>query len=366
MTSHARPEPLRRRLRFYRALTEAVGHAALQRLRDGPTHPDWPLAYELVMPFLRVSASDYYDFGIALARKRTSPITPSIRRKVQLTQTRLAGLPCEVHSARDAVSPADSRGAASADHAEAPTVLFLHGGGYVTCSPRSHRDVIARIAAGTGARCFAPDYRLAPAHPFPAALDDALACYRALLASGVSPRSLFVAGDSAGGGLSVALTLALRDQGEPLPRGLVLLSPWLDLSVSRADLHELRHPDLMGPESLVANAQQYAGLEPLSELGISPGLADLRGLPPIVMETGEWELLREQNLSFAARARQAGVTVHHTVVPGMLHAFPCFAAILPQGVAALSRVAAFVLAQRSAYETSSSINTRSSTRGKSP
>jgi acetyl esterase/lipase len=321
---------LQRRLRFYGALTHAVAGAAVRRVRHGKTHPDWPLAYEFVVPFLRVAGGDYYDFGIKLARKRVSPITPSIARKVRVTQGTLAGLDVDIHTPR------------GRDPTTLPTVLFLHGGGYVTCSPGSHRDVIARIAVRANARCVAPDYRLAPAHPFPAALEDAVACYRALLVSGVSPRTLIVAGDSAGGGLAVALLVRLRELDEPAPRGVVLLSPWLDLTPTRQALTGQGRGDYIGPESLAANALQYAGTTSLAEPALSPLHADLTGLPPVLMETGEWETLCEQNQRFAERLRQAGVDVRHTVVPGMLHAFPCFSAILPQGAQAIERVGTFI------------------------
>lgn len=322
-------KPIRRRLRFYGALTESLSSTAVQCAMHGRTHPEWPLSFELAMAFLRVAAGDYYDFGVALARKRVSPISPSVRRKTQLTRGRLAGLEVDIHTARGV-------------DAGAPTILFLHGGGYVTCSPRSHRDIIARIAASARARCIAPDYRLAPEHPYPAALDDALACYRALLADGVSPRTLFVAGDSAGGGLAVALALELRAMGLPLPRGLLLMSPWLDLTLTVEGLTGQGRGDYIGARSLAANAMQYAGRRELDHPSISPLFADLTGLPPISMETGAWEILYEQNLRFADKARAAGVVVQHSVVPGMLHAFPCFSAVLPQGVEAVDRVGRFV------------------------
>jgi epsilon-lactone hydrolase len=332
MTATARTEALRRRFRFYGALAEQVGSTALRLVRGGKTHPDWPVAYELAMSFLRVMGSEgYYDFGIALARKRDSPITPSVARKVRVRTDTLAGLDVDVHEPR-----AGGQGA---------TVLFLHGGGYVTCSPRSHRDVVARLCASAGARCIVPDYRLAPSHPYPAALDDALQCYRALLAQGVSPSSLIVAGDSAGGGLSVSLVLRLRALGEPLPAGLVLLSPWVDLSLSRAALTAEDRGDYLGVGSLTANAAQYVGAHDPADPGLSPVYADLHGLPPTLIETGEWETLCAQNAHFAERARAAGVDVQHTVVPGLLHAFVCFAAILPQGAQAIERAAAFIRAR---------------------
>jgi len=330
----ARAQSLRRRLRFYGALTESVGSAILRAIQRQKAHPDWPVPYDLVMSFLRVAGSEgYYDFGVKLAKQQVSPITPSVARHVRLSVDKLAGLDTDIHAPRN-LRPGE----------HATTVLFLHGGGYVTCSPRSHRDVVARLAQQAHARCFVPDYRLAPEHPFPAALDDALACYRALLTQGVAPGSLVVAGDSAGGGLSVALAVRLRELGEPLPAGLVLLSPWVDLSLDRDALERSDHGDYLGPGSLTANAAQYAGGYPLTSPLISPVFADLSGLPPILMETGEWENLCEQDLRFAELAREAGVRVQHTVVPGLLHAFVCFSAVLPQGVASLARAGEFIRA----------------------
>jgi monoterpene epsilon-lactone hydrolase len=310
----------------------AIARATVQRLRSGPTHPNWPWLYEFTAAFMRTAAIDYEPLAIAWARGQVSPTPFSLRRKVRLEMSELSGI------------KVDQYRAPSHDGSE-PTVLYVHGGGYVTCSPASHRDAIPRIAHVTGARVVAPYYRLAPEHPYPAALEDVLSVYRALLRQGTPPERLFVGGDSAGGGLALALLLRLRDEGTPLPRAVFLISPWVDLTLPREALEGVAVRDYLGPEMLVDNARAYAGMSPLSDPFISPGLADLAGLPPVLVQSGEWELLHEQHRRFVARARASGVSVTFEQVPGMLHAFPCFAGILPQGRAALASIAQHVRSQ---------------------
>jgi acetyl esterase/lipase len=198
------------------------------------------------------------------------------------------------------------------------------------------------MALASGARCIAPDYRLAPEHPFPAALDDALAVYRALLGAESSPDRLFLGGDSAGGGLALATMLQLRDAGEPLPRAAVLLSPWVDLSLSAEELAGLGPYDYLNAKMLLDAAPKYAGTHPLSHPLVSPLYADLHGLPPLLVQTGEWELFCQQNQRFVDRARSHGVRVQHEIEPGMLHVFPAFARLLPQGRAALRSLGQYV------------------------
>ena len=142
-------------------------------------------------------------------------------------------------------------------------MLYLHGGGYVSCSPGAHRELIARIAHASGARCVTRDYRLAPEAPFPAAIEDALRCYDELLASGVRPEQLFLAGDSAGGGLCLAMLQRLRANGQPLPRAALLLSPWVDLEASSATIQSNADFDYLRHELLVHAAGQYGGSHPL-------------------------------------------------------------------------------------------------------
>lgn len=271
--------------------------------------------------------------GAALAqRRRPSVMPPSLFLKIKLTHEQLAGVPVDV------LTPVAYRPRVD------PTLLYMHGGGYVTCSPASHRHVLATLASVTGARVYAPAYRLAPEHPFPAALDDVEVCYRELLARGVRTERLFVGGDSAGGGLALALQLRMRDAGFPLARALLLLSPWVDLSLSIAALAPYASHDYLTPKMLVETAPKYAGAQPLDHPLVSPVYADLAGLPAILLISGAWEIFLEQNVRLATRAMAAGVEVRHVIEPGMLHAYPAFAALIPQGRAALRAVGKYVRA----------------------
>src|SRR5262245_57487061 len=189
-------------------------------------------------------------------------------------------------------------------------VLYLHGGGYVIGSPRSHRHLAAAIARASAARALLLDYRLAPEQPFPAALDDALAAYEWLLAHGIASRHLVIAGDSAGGGLTVATLLALRDRGRPLPAAGVCISPWVDLTCSGASYASKAAVDpIVTRDSVDMMAKAYAGTgEPKAPL-LSPLFADLRGLPPLLVQVGSDEVLLDDALGLAERARRAGVEV---------------------------------------------------------
>lgn len=224
-----------------------------------------------------------------------------------------------------------------------PVLLFLHGGGYVMCSPDTHRLLMARVARVTGARVLSLDYRLAPEFPFPAALDDAMACYRWLLAQGHKPSDILLAGDSAGGGLALATLKRLRDEGEPLPAGAILLSPWVDLAAGDSSLEENAGVDYLG--TLVPHMNELAhhylngahARDPLA----SPLYGDLSGLPPLLIHAGGAEVFRGQVERLARRAREAGVQVEFTVYPGMVHVFQSFGGVFPLARQALREVGAF-------------------------
>ena len=215
------------------------------------------------------------------------------------------------------------------------SVLFLHGGGYCVGSPRTHRALAAWLARDTGLPVVVPDYRLAPEHAFPAALDDALAAYDRLAADG----PVLVAGDSAGGGLALALAVQLRDTGRPAPAGLVLLSPWVDLRPAH------QPPPVPGEAYLSAAwmqacAAHYAGAA-TDDPRISPLLADLRGLPPVLIQCGTDELLCAQSRALHAALGQAGVTSTLEVEPGRWHVYQLHAGQLPSANAAVARIARF-------------------------
>lgn len=223
-------------------------------------------------------------------------------------------------------------------------VLYLHGGGYCLGSIHSHRNLAARIALAFGGRVLTLDYRLAPEHPYPAALDDARRAYAELLGSVTSPERIAVAGDSAGGGLTVALLLGLRDAGLPQPAAAVCLSPWVDLTqsastyASRADVDPF--VDKLGLDLMAAAYSAGATVyEPL----VSPLFGDMRGLAPLLVQVGDAEVLLDDALALRDTARAAGVDVTFDHWPDMVHVFQAFPPeILPQSDESIDKVGTYL------------------------
>lgn len=223
------------------------------------------------------------------------------------------------------------------------TILYLHGGGYYFCSPATHRNLVFAFARRSGARIFSLDYRLAPEHPFPAAFDDALAAYRKLIADGVSPQSLVIAGDSAGGGLALAALLALRDAGDPLPAGAVLFSPWTDLAATGASVttNDGRDPMFHG-RAIAPAGKLYTGSADVRNPYVSPLYGRLDGLPPLFIQAGDTEVLFDDSTRVAEKARAAGVSVEFEILPNMPHALQMLAPFVPEANKALEHAAQFV------------------------
>jgi len=225
-------------------------------------------------------------------------------------------------------------------------VLYLHGGGYVIGSPRSHRHLAAAIGAAAKTRVLLPDYRLAPEHPFPAAVDDAVAAYRWLLARDIAPGRIVIAGDSAGGGLTVATLLALREARLPQPAAGVCISPWVDLTCSGGSYATRAAADpIVKSESIVAMAGVYLGGADAKTPLASPLFADLHGLPPLLIHVGDDEVLLDDSVQLAERARKAGVDATLDVWPKMVHVWHWFFPMLDEGHAAIDRIGEFVRAR---------------------
>ena len=222
-------------------------------------------------------------------------------------------------------------------------IYYLHGGGYTVGSINTHRALIARLSAAAGARALAIDYRLAPEHPFPAAVEDATAAYRWLLEGGADPSNVVIAGDSAGGGLTVATLVALRDARIPLPAAAVCLSPWVDLEgIGESATTRKAADPMIDPEGGLEQARLYlGGADPRTPLA-APLYADLSGLPPMLIHVGDAEVLLDDSTRLAARAKAAGVDVTLEVWPDMIHVWQFFAAVLPEGQQAIDRIGAFV------------------------
>jgi acetyl esterase/lipase len=231
-----------------------------------------------------------------------------------------------------------------ADAPEDKAILYFHGGGFRIGSVASHRDLIARIALASGCRVLAINYRLAPEHRFPAALDDALVAHGWMLDRGLKPDSVVFAGDSAGGNLVLAAMLALRERGLPLPIAAALMSPWTDLAatgtsyVTRADVDPIHQRPM-----ILALAKNYLGGQgdPCDPL-VSPLYADLAGLPPLLIQVGDRETVLDDSVILTDLARAAGVDVNLEVWDGMIHVFQMFGAELPEAHRAIASIAGFL------------------------
>lgn len=235
-------------------------------------------------------------------------------------------------------------GAPNADTNRA--ILFLHGGGYVSGTIAMYQDLARRLSAEAGARVLLLDYRLAPEHPFPAAVDDAVAGYRHLLALGFSPSKLAIAGDSAGGGLTVATLIALREAGEPMPSAAWVISPWTDLAYRGASLISNRDADPMIRADVIgAVARWYLGsAHPESPLA-SPLYAELHGLPPTLIHVGSTEVLLDDSLRLLDRLRAHGTPADMRIYPDLPHVFHLFAPYVRESRAAIREAGAYLTAR---------------------
>jgi epsilon-lactone hydrolase len=223
-------------------------------------------------------------------------------------------------------------------------ILYFHGGGFRLGSVASHRDLIAQIAFASGCRVLAINYRLAPEHRFPAALDDALAAYGWMLDRGLKPDNIAFAGDSAGCNLVLSAMLALRERGLPLPAAAVLMSPWTDLAATGASYVSRAEADPIHQRPMIlALAKNYLGGQgdPYDPL-VSPLYADLAGLPPLLIQVGDRETVLDDSVMLTDLARAAGVDVSLEVWDGMIHVFQMFGAELPEALQAIASIAGFL------------------------
>lgn len=264
----------------------------------------------------RWSLSPRVDWPTVRRRLELVQSFPGAPRGTQIRPVSVGGVPAEE------LRPAGSGGELRSPGADDDKLLvYFHGGGYVVGSPRTHRSLVGRMAGAFGGPALSVAYRLAPEHPHPAALDDARAVWRALIDErGLDPARIVVAGDSAGAGLTLALALALRDAGEPLPAALGLISPWLDLTLDSDGRRPPAPRDVILTRGLVkAFAAAYLAGAPAGEPAVSPLHGELAGLPPLVVHTSEQELIRADGERLVARARAAGLTVIHEELPGLWH-----------------------------------------------
>jgi monoterpene epsilon-lactone hydrolase len=270
-----------------------------------------------------------------VARKILHPDPYKVPPTVQILPAQLGGVPSE---RLEGPSPGNT------------ALLYLHGGGYFACSAETHRAITACFALH-GFSVFAPDYRLAPENQFPAAVEDAVAVYRALLSEGYPPERIVVAGESAGGGLTLSLLLALRAAGVPLPAAAALFSPWTDLAATGDSIRtNTGHCAMFHGAGVAFSARYYLGdTDPRNPLA-SPLYADLSGLPPLLIHVGSDEVLLDDSTRLAERARAAGVSVELKIWPVVPHAWQLAPHLIPEARQSLRESAAFLRARSAAQE----------------
>jgi len=230
-------------------------------------------------------------------------------------------------------------------------VLYFHGGVYVIGDAFLSADLASQVGRRTHAKVISVDYRLAPEHPYPAAVDDALAAYEALLQNGIAPSDIAFAGESAGGGLAIATLVNARDHGLPLPAAAYVMSPYADLTLTGTTMETRREVDpLLSREALQARVTDYASGQDATLGLISPIFADLSGLPPLIIQAGTHEVLLDDALRLAQQAATADVQVTLDITPGVPHVFQAYHAILDEAAAALDRAGQFLSAHLAGAE----------------
>jgi acetyl esterase/lipase len=311
-------------MRQLRLIFASLFSTLARRLRRGPRRAGWSFTFEFVVELLRRDWAELRSWPVDRVRRdlANKPAPKTATRRVSKRDIELDGIRALE------IAPPSARTDA--------VVFYLHGGSYAFGSPETHADIAARFALAAGARVVLPDYRLAPEHPYPAALDDARRAYRAL-AKDVGDARIGVAGESAGAHLALSLVL---DGAHP--RALALMSPWLDPSASRASTRG--QPDDYGDrEMLVMHAKLFAGDVPLDDPRIELLARELGGLPPTLVQVGGAERLLDEALDLDRRARAAGLDVTLDVLPEMPHAAQLLAEWSPTGQSAIERAAAFLV-----------------------
>ena len=285
------------------------------------------------------------DSLVTLLRSRPAPEKPDIGLS-RAGFEKMAGV---LGGAPDAKCEPVDAGGVPAEWVAAPgidaerAVLYLHGGGYAIGSLNTHRRLAYDISAAAGARVLVIDYRLAPEHPFPAAVDDAAAAWRWMLAQGLDPKRIAIAGDSAGGGLTIATLVNLRDRKLGLPGCAVAISPWVDLEGLGASIAGRAAQDpMVQKDGLLWMAGMYLGGKDAKTPLAAPLHADLKGLPPILVQVGTAETLLDDATRIAERARKAGVDTTLEVWDDMIHVFQAFAPMLPEGQQAIDKIGAYL------------------------
>ena len=300
----------------------------LRRRLRGPGRPSWSEEFETIVTVLRWSANASTLLPLALQRDAVNTPRPDteVVQETAITAVDAGGVP-GFWFTRPESDPERA-------------ILYLHGGGYSVGSVRMLRDLIARLCRDSGARVLALDYRLAPEHPFPAQLDDAIAAFLWLLAQGLAPQGLGIAGESAGAGLTLSTLLELRERGLGSPAAAALVSPWVDLEPAAASYRENRRWDFVTPRAIAAYTARFVPPSSLRHPLAAPIHAALHDLPPILIQVGQVESPRDEGISLARKIERAGGDVELEVWDDMIHAFHVFAPLLPEARQAIDKMGA--------------------------
>ena len=291
--------------------------------------PAWLAGRLATAQIRRIVTAEASPEEIRARLERFSKWTTLLPRGTQINSTTLGTVPGEWLRHR---SSSDA----------GPVLIYLHGGAYEIGSARVYRNLTSRLARATRGRVFAADYRLAPEHPYPAAVEDAVAVYQVLLESGIEAQRIFLAGDSAGGGLALAAAIGIRELELPRAAGLVLLSGWLDLTLSGDSITERAARDrMLDAQTLRAAAERYAG-ENLRQSMASPLFADLTQLPPMLLQVGTEEILHDDSVRLAEAAEDAGVEVELQIGEELWHSWQALAGTVPEANQAVARIARFI------------------------
>ena len=319
------------------AVVAAIALGIWRRLRHGPAVSSWTWTVELRAVALRafiMSAAAHPDpRARAKLEARYDPALPRrLRSVLRRKPANVGGVAGEwIERRPDALS-------------DTATMLYLHGGAYLAGSPATHREWVARLTWAAGCRTYVPDYRLAPQHRFPAALDDAIAVYAALLDGGVAAERLIVAGDSAGGGLAAALLLRLRDEGRPLPAGAVLFSPYTDLAHTSASIITNAATDYL-PLGEIRPNTEYLGDHDPQDPYASPVHGDYSSIPPLLVFAGGREMILDDSLRLVARAQSHGCDATLHLAPDMYHVWPAVLPGHPETLVAEARTGQWIARQ---------------------
>ncbi len=282
---------------------------------------------KIALKMLQLRAFSWAEGSLAEQRARQERYTRffKIPKDVNVSKVNANGIPGEIIAVKGSTKG---------------IILYLHGGAYAVGSVHVHRELLARLAKACQIKVLAIDYRLAPEHPFPAALEDSLSAYHWLISRGYDPSNIVIAGDSAGGGLTIATLISLRDSRMPLPACAVCISPWLNLAYTGGEDKNINDP-FLNPKLLGIYSRYYVGQSDANNPLISPFFADTKGLPPILIQAGTNEILLVQIKQFYEKARQAGSQINLDCWPGLFHVFQ-IVPFIPETTRSLEKIADFI------------------------